>query len=255
MALLLQLPSVLVENIYAFLDNQDALHIRLVCRTLRDDVHHPFKNRFFNERTISMTEESLQHLTDLSTTNLVSALRTITFVDHEKQYPNIWSTIRTLRTILEDLDPSQHLQHDYQSQDLECQLKKVGQLEDQLVHVLWNLKNPVAIRFQLRIWARYNELMCDIFSESTACFLRAFAIAGSDVTAISSNVGSIPLGTFQDLLPNFQQLGQCFANLKTLDLSVPCVEEDSDAFVNFLALIPSVRNLGLRFAIRSVRIR
>jgi hypothetical protein len=94
---------------------------------------------------------------------------------------------------------------------------------------------------------------CDAFVGSYTCSLQAFANAGSDVSAIVVRIGSIPLGAFQELLPISQQLSQCFANLKTLDISVPYARQGFVAFVNFLALVPAVTKLALRFAVRTVR--
>jgi len=253
MASLLQLPSVLVENIYSFLEDEDALHIRLVCRTLRNDVHHGFKHRFFRKRTISMTEESLQNLTKLYSTGLLSLTRIVTLLEDETKStsPTVWSSIGKYKALIGDIDPVQvaHIKH--LNQGLECELKEAARLEDMLVQLLVKLTKPISIRFQI-IHRPMMEYHCDHLSESTAAFLRAFATAGSKICAITIRPGSLPLDTFQEVLPKFQQFNQSLSKLETLDISVPCRAEKSKVFISFLSLVPAVKQLWLRFAILSV---
>jgi hypothetical protein len=57
------------------------------------------------------------------------------------------------------------------------------------MHALRILKNHIATRFEVNFEADYNNFFCEVFAKFAAYLPRAFAIAGSDISAISSSIG------------------------------------------------------------------
>ncbi|KAF2502716.1 hypothetical protein BU16DRAFT_521407 [Lophium mytilinum] len=63
---LIRLPTELVENIAYTLPLPDVKNLRLACRSIRDQIQHPFKDRFFRRKHINLTSESLKGLIEVA---------------------------------------------------------------------------------------------------------------------------------------------------------------------------------------------
>ncbi|KAF2805029.1 uncharacterized protein BDZ99DRAFT_466706 [Mytilinidion resinicola] len=63
---LIKLPTELVENIAYNLPLPDVKNLRLTCQSIRDQIHHPFKDRFFSRKHINLTSKSLKGLIEVA---------------------------------------------------------------------------------------------------------------------------------------------------------------------------------------------
>lgn len=94
----MDLPTELVENIAYSLPLSDLRNFRLTCSSMRDQALHPFKDRFFRRRTITVTADSLKGLIDVAGhPQIGSALRDLVIdatPQLEKKYTDCQRRIR-----------------------------------------------------------------------------------------------------------------------------------------------------------------
>jgi hypothetical protein len=244
---LVELPSVLVENIYDFLSDQDALSFRFVCRTLSNDVSHAFKHRFFKTRSFSITKPSLEKFLATCTSVYGSAIREI--IIHDKNVPtkgNPWVTIERLQGVLRgDMIGPNERQH--QGRILQQETEIVNELKALLLHALRSLNKPLCIRF--RFMAPSPPEVAGYFET----VILSIAESETQVRELSFNGQAIKLGVFDKFVSSFESISPCLRLVKMLDLNVPCDRIGLKSFVKFMSLIPMVETLRFCLSIVAVR--
>jgi hypothetical protein len=278
---LIELPTELVENIAYNLPLPEVQNLRLTCRSIRDQIAHPFKDRFFRRRHITLTTPSLESLIEVARHPQLGPALNHLFINatpiYEKQVTAIEKKIRDahldtgLRRLLETerdlLERRKSTVLDSFNNGADRKLLSlafliIGHLRSiTFIYEGFDTMDPEDAMYHMR--RCQNEM-----SRPFMTTMSAIAFSGLTVEAITATedqrYGFVCIGKMKFMAWQYSNLRHAFANLKVLKLDLrdwmnptrgwllPGIEISPNV-AQLLSLMPNLRDLDLSCHVYSSR--
>jgi len=277
---LVELPTELVENIAYNLPLLEIRNLRLTCRSIRDQIAHPFKDRFFRRRHITLTTPSLESLIEVARHPQFGPALNHLFINatpiYEKQVTAIEKKIRDahldtgLRRLLEterdllERRKSTVLQSFNNGADrklLSLAFLIIRHLRSiTFIYEGFNAMDPEDAMYHMR--RCQNEM-----SRPFMTTMSAIAFSGLTIEAITATeeqrYGFVCIGKMRFMAWQYSNLRHAFANLKVLKLDLrdwmsptrgwlPGLEKSPNV-AQLLSRMPNLRELDLSCHVYSSR--
>ena len=262
------LPTELIENITNNLSLAAFRSIRLVCRLLRDQSFHHFKERFFRRRSLTWTEESFQKALAVTLHPYFSdALQELVIDATPRHTIRLW--ILEVANA-ESRGPLCETEHPAAKQEAETLAKYWNETRfDQktLVKMFEKIKMLQSITFCYeginrrygKFARRYCERSQNEMSRPFVSTMYAITASGITVRNIYADeemmYGAVSIGRLESLSPILSKFDHAFEQLRTLNLNLRDWRHPEEGFepligktpfvVRFLAKCKNIRSLEL----------